>query len=148
MTRPLVRLAQFAEVGDADDAPLRHHRELFGGGNRLLHVHAGEAETRFVEFAQARAAQGFVRDAPRRRVAQIILRAEQEVERREAFGLQLAPQFFTRQHAHFFFSSLTPKPWTRVETSDSAKLRAMRCTAGSSSLKKVRGSPVNSYSPR
>src|SRR5207302_2316675 len=44
--------------------------------------------------------------------------------------------------------SFTPKPLISVETIDSAKLRAMRITAGSSSLKKLRGSLANSNSPR
>src|SRR5437870_5114094 len=54
----------------------------------------------------------------------------------------------TRRLLSNHFPSLTPNPFTRVETIDSAKLRAMRCTAGSSSLKKLRGSLANSNSPR
>src|SRR5439155_26059914 len=47
-----------------------------------------------------------------------------------------------------YLSFFTPNPLISVETIDSAKLRAMRITAGSSSLKKLRGSFANSNSPR
>src|SRR5207245_3944054 len=54
----------------------------------------------------------------------------------------------TRRSLSNHLSSFTPNPLIRVDTIDSAKLRAMRITAGSSSLKKLRGSLANSNSPR
>src|SRR5207247_9448850 len=60
----------------------------------------------------------------------------------------LTPALSQRERELDYLSSLTPKPFISVETIDSAKLRAMRITAGSSSLKKLRGSLANSNSPR
>src|SRR6266849_5740683 len=63
-------------------------------------------------------------------------------------GYALTPALSQRERVQRYLSCFTPNPLISVETIDSAKLRAMRITAGSSSLKKLRGSLANSYSPR
>jgi hypothetical protein len=78
---------------------------LLRGGERLLHVNLREAIACFVELAQRCITQRRLSDRPRCLLAQELLRAVQEIERRKLPLLQLALQLFARERTHLMKAS-------------------------------------------
>src|ERR1044072_667222 len=95
-----------------------------------------------MEFTKQSATERGFSDCLGRYASQIDLRANQQVKRPQSFT-QRTLDLCSRKRFHFPISTAL----ISVDTMLSAKLRDMRRMAGSSSLKKLRGSLANSYSP-
>src|SRR6184192_1997395 len=147
---PFVVFVELGEIRNANHAARRHHRQLLGFRDGRVRIAVSEADRNVVELAQERIAHCFIRNRARGLVAKISFRTEKEINALDRSLLQGLGEIFwsSNRHGVVYLSAFTPNPLISVETIDSAKLRAMRITAGSSSLKKLRGSLANSNSPR